>query len=163
MMNCIEIETLVAQHWNVRQNIIVPNVHWGLNLHECDLLILSNSNYATEIEIKVSKSDLKKDLEKKHQHKSKLIKFLYFAIPESLETEISFIPEHAGIIVCREFKPGDYHPRIKIIRQPKRNEFSVRWNDKQVQQLMRLGCMRIWSLKHKVVCLLKDRQSKQSA
>lgn len=40
-MTCTQIETLVARKWNFRQNIIVPNVSWGLKIHECDLLIAS--------------------------------------------------------------------------------------------------------------------------
>ena len=45
--------------FNYRANLIVPNISWGLGLHECDLLVLTSSGYATEIEIKVSKADLK--------------------------------------------------------------------------------------------------------
>lgn len=155
-MTCLEIETLVARHWNIRQNIIVPNVHWGLNIHECDLLIVSSSNYATEIEIKVSKSDLKKDAEKKHRHKSNLIKYLYFAIPEKLEKNIDLIPEHSGIIIIRNY--NNSYNYVSILREPQRNENAVKLNDKQMQQLMRLGCMRIWGLKQSLLIQLKNNK-----
>ena len=63
-----EIEVRVASFFNPRQNIIVPNISWGVNLHECDLLIIRKSGYGIEVEIKVSKSDLIADAKKPHHH-----------------------------------------------------------------------------------------------
>ena len=59
----LEVELSLMKHFNFRENVIVNGVHWGMvingkPLHECDLLILSKANYATEVEIKISKSDL---------------------------------------------------------------------------------------------------------
>ena len=65
-MKTIEVEVAIMQHFDVRRNVIVPNVSWGIfrpgigQLHEIDLLVLSGSNYATEVEIKVTKADLKR-------------------------------------------------------------------------------------------------------
>lgn len=65
-LNARDIEIAIAKMFNYRMNVIVPNVSWGLGLRcECDLLIVSQRRYATEIEIKVSKSDIKAD-KKKH-------------------------------------------------------------------------------------------------
>ena len=72
-----EMEIALAREFNYNQNLIVPCVGNGLNIHECDLLILTNHNYATEIEIKVSIADLKKDLDKRHGHRSNKIKNLW--------------------------------------------------------------------------------------
>ena len=91
-MKIVDIEIAIMKHICVRKNIIVPNVSWGIQgkdfkpLHECDLLSLSLSGYATEIEIKTSKADLLKDKEKEHKHKHDhiLIKNLYFAVPDSV-------------------------------------------------------------------------------
>jgi len=44
----LEIENRVAQYFNPRQNIVVPNISWGMNIHECDLLIVRKSE-KTEI------------------------------------------------------------------------------------------------------------------
>jgi hypothetical protein len=52
-----EMEVELGRYFNYRQNIIVSNVSWGLGIHECDLLIITKSGYATEVEIKVSLSD----------------------------------------------------------------------------------------------------------
>lgn len=154
-----EIEIAVAHHFGVRQNIIVPNVSWGFGYlgHECDLLILSGSGYLTEIEIKVSKSDLKKDLEKQHNHKSDLIKSLYFAIPiDLLNYAIEVLPFEYGIITVEEMSPGN-NPfnKAEIKRVSKiRNKFR-KIGDNEAMQLTRLGCMRIFSLKSKIVDLRK--------
>lgn len=66
-MKTIELEIAIMEYFGIRQNLIVPNVSWGMNgLHECDVLILSKAGYATEVEIKISKPDLLKDRDKKH-------------------------------------------------------------------------------------------------
>lgn len=63
-MTTLEMEIALMRELNIRKNIIVPNVSFGMYfkgygaLHECDLLCLSKSGYATEIEIKIIKSDL---------------------------------------------------------------------------------------------------------
>ena len=52
--------------------------------HECDILTVSPSYWATEVEIKISLSDLKADFKKKHNHLSNAIKYFYYCIPEHL-------------------------------------------------------------------------------
>lgn len=159
-MTCLDIETAVAKMWNIRTHIIVPNVSWGLNLHECDLLIVTKSNYAIEVEIKVSKSDLKKDAEKMHMHESSKIKLLYFAIPEKMLNCIDLIPGKAGIIVIykREIKQYDWQSDYygNIVRQPQRNIQARALSDGERIKLLELGCMRIWALKNKIVKLKKS-------
>ena len=50
----IKMEIAIARSWNYRRHLIVPNVSWGFGVHECDLLVISPSGYATEIEIKAA-------------------------------------------------------------------------------------------------------------
>lgn len=139
-----EIELAVAHYFDIRQKTIIPNISWGLNIHECDLLILTNSGYATEIEIKVSKSDLKADMKKLHHqgHYEKKIKYLYFAIPEKLEKDIQYIPKHAGII--KVSKTG----YIDIIRPPIYNNKCRKLTTEEQLHFMKLGCIRIWKFKY---------------
>lgn len=143
----LEIEVRLADHFNYRQNIIVPNISWGMNMHECDLLIITKAGYATEIEIKISKSDLIKDKKKEHGHQSILIKYLYFAIPEKLDKEEikAEIPARAGIIIIN--KQG----KLRIDRKPLKNNGCVKLTDSQILNIARLGAMRIWNLKHEAV------------
>lgn len=69
-ISTLQCEVAIMKHFGIRANLIVPNVSWEIyslpfrTLHECDILILSNSGYATEVEIKISKADLLKDREK---------------------------------------------------------------------------------------------------
>jgi hypothetical protein len=164
-MKALDIEVAVMQLFGVRQNTIVPNVSWGVyNLHECDLLMLSKSGYATEIEIKVSKSDLLKDKEKKHGHYHHAIKYLYFAVPKGLEEmALSEIPERSGLIVCEMTEElrfdsklcewtstGSLYPTAKIIRRPKASKNPTKWSQTHIINLYRLGTMRILGLKQKI-------------
>jgi hypothetical protein len=145
-MNTRDIEIALMRHLDIRQNIIVPNVFWGMNLfYECDLVKLSPNNYATEIEIKVSKQDLLKDKEKKRNHNSNLFKYLYFAVPEKLqELALKEIPTRAGLFVIFENDKGQKYARE--IRKPVKNEYCKKWSEHQRYKLTRLGAMRILGL-----------------
>jgi len=135
--------------------ISVTNIKWGLNLHECDILAVTKDRWATEIEIKTSKSDTKKDLDKAHQHKSDKIKYLYFALPvQALKDEewLSYVPEHAGIIIVEHWYYGSYN--CTIIRKPQKNKNSRKLTEKEYNKFLRLGCFRIFSLKNKIKKIL---------
>lgn len=147
----LEMEIALAKHFNFRQNLIVPNVSWGLYmnqsvLHECDLLILTGSNYLWEVEIKVSKADLKADKKKIHGHYNRNIKRLYFAIPEYLEDSIEHIPERAGIISVKN--NGRFF--CKQLRKP-RIDKGYQLTDKEKLKMAMLGSMRIWALKNRII------------
>ena len=78
-----EMELVLAQYFDPRVQLVVPNVSWGFEgCHEMDLAVLTKAGYLYEIEIKISLSDLKKDRDKSHGHRNKKVKYLYFAIPE---------------------------------------------------------------------------------
>jgi hypothetical protein len=152
-MNSLDIEIAVAQHLGYRQNLIVPNVFWGLGFrHELDLLVLTPSKYAWEIEIKISKSDLIADQKKSHQHYSEKIKRLYFAVPEELkEFALLHIPERAGLfVVSQEHRlNATYYGNLytTLIKLPKINKSARILNDNEINKLYQLCAMRIWSLK----------------
>ena len=103
IMTTLEVEIAMMKELRFNQNIVVPNVSFGMrvngeSLHECDLLCLTPSGYATEIEIKVSKSDLKKDASKNHCHIHKGIKAFWLAVPEELKDfALDHIPYRAGL------------------------------------------------------------------
>lgn len=88
-MKTIEIEYALF-YWlykKKKHKITLNRYNYGIVelYHECDILSVSNSGYLTEFEIKISKSDLKNDLKKRHHHNSKRLKYQYFAIPEKLK------------------------------------------------------------------------------
>jgi hypothetical protein len=133
--------------FNFLKCIVVPNVSWGMVNHECDLLALTKSDVAHEIEIKISKSDLKADLKKRHTHDGgTLIKYLWFAGPETLEDVfVRDAPDRAGIILVYE----DYADRpgmcYRIARHPKPNTMARKWTLEDRARLARLGAMRYWT------------------
>ena len=157
-MKTIEVELAVAQYFNPRQNIVVPNVSWGFKgMHECDLFVLSKAGYASEIEIKVSKSDLMADKKKKHGHVSKYIKNLFFAIPEKLYTEeiISHIPERAGILMVKDHIWCGVHT-VKKMRDPVSSKTPYKLSQSERMGIMRLATMRTWTLKKKIIKMMKE-------
>lgn len=143
-----DVEVAVANLIGYRKHTIVPNVSWGLGLyHECDMLVLDDKNRFTEIEIKVSKSDLKKDFDKKHGHKSRFISRLIYAVSEPiLEAAEQIVDTRFGIIsVSYNEKNGRYTARW--VRQCKHIKGVDPVSPDMIQKFMKLGCMRIWSLK----------------
>ena len=148
-MKCIDIEIAVARHFGYRQNIIIPNVSWGLGLnHEADLLVVSPSGYAREIEIKVSAADIRVDLLKLHHHKSPLVRQVYFAVPEKLKGNPNIPPEFGLLVVADRMFRGR-HP-VACTRPAKINSRARKLTPREIQHLLHLGCMRCWSLKEKL-------------
>jgi hypothetical protein len=142
-MNESEMQLEIARWLDWRTHLIVPNVSWGLGLHECDLLSMSKARWVTEFEIKVSLADLKKDGEKRHQHKSDRIKYLWFAMPESMKGHEEYVPENAGIVYVKE-------NGVKVVnRKPKPNKHARKLNEAEAVHLGMLGAMRMWEMKKK--------------
>ena len=79
-----QIECALAKYFDIRKNIIVCNVYFGLLKYEADMLVMNKTGYLTEIEIKRSLSDLKADFSKKHKHNDKKIKAFYYCVPIAL-------------------------------------------------------------------------------
>ena len=176
-MTTLDIEIAIIKGSHVRQNLVVPNVSWGMVnndgvLHECDIIILTPSSYATEIEIKISKGDLLQDMNKRHAHKHNLIRKFYYAVPEKLkQIALNVIPERAGLYVVSEIEATNYkwfeggggiaipykYRRVIIVKEALVNKDAIKWNDKQRYQLARLGTMRILGLKQKIQKLSKCR------
>lgn len=139
-----EIETAIAHFIGIRKNLIIPNISWGIGIHECDLFVLTASGYAWEVEIKVSRSDLVRDQYKSHHHEHNKIKRLYFGIPENITPHLHYIPENAGIIVV------NIYGVCRKIREAKTTG-NYKFSEAERFKIARLGSMRIWSLKKKII------------
>lgn len=155
-MKILEMELALARYINIRQNLVVPNVYWGFTEHECDLLVLTKAGYLWEIEIKTSKADLLQDQKKRHGYRSDKIKFLYFAIPEKLLKHKALIPERAGIITLKMEKTV-YKPYLYCYpeRAPLLN-VNYKVTEEERFQIARLGAMRIWGLKAKLLKTMEE-------
>jgi hypothetical protein len=144
-----QIEIAITDRFNLRQNLFVPNVFWGMFRYECDLIMMSKSGYLTEFEIKISAQDLKRDREKKHNHMNDRIRYLYFVFPEKLIKYEEYIPEHAGIFLyCPEEKRPEY--KCRFYRDAKTNKIAKPLDIEDKFRLARLGSLRIWGLKNKI-------------
>ena len=142
-LKTLDMEIALMGYFDIRRKLVVPNISWGFFRHECDLVSISEAGYATEIEIKISKSDLKKDAEKKHGHFDSRISYLIFAIPDYMEDCIDLIPERAGIILV------DKNLRCRTLRRPKQNN-KYKFSLEEMYKIARLGAMRILGLKIKI-------------
>lgn len=161
-INTLEMELALMKYLGIRTNLIVPNVSWGMNgLHECDILSLSSSNYATEIEIKVSKGDLINDKHKDHQHDHMLITYFYYAVPAKLaEFALTEIPEHAGLLsVEKVMYFGKEYLRVIQLKPAIRKKKAYKWTIDDRLKLSRLGTLRIYGLKSTINKLKTKKNS----
>ena len=158
-MKTDELELLIAEHFGIRTHLIVPNVFWGFGLrHEADLFVVTKSNYVYEVELKVSKSDLKADSKKSHKHidPKDRIKRLYYAMPAEIY-DPSLIPEDAGVLLAVKNKTND-NRRVRIERKPVDKKVrSI--TTKEYTKLMELCAMRVWSMKRKLIRVRKKNAS----
>ena len=157
-ITALEVESAVSLFFGIRETVMVPNVSWGLLNHEADMVVLKPSGWAEEVEIKVSASDIKADLKKNRGRghmRSPLIRKIWFAVPERLADDTN-IPFFAGIL-----KINERGRRVEIHRPAKLNLGARKLTDKEIYKLMRLGCMRIWSLKNKAIAGLNQRRYEQ--
>ncbi len=152
----LDIEIAVAKFFGIRQNLIVPNLYWGMFNYELDLCVLTKTGYATEIEIKSCRADLIKDKEKLHGHHNPMIKFLYFALPYHLLKDVEHVPERAGILIIRYQEAWEIAGLKRdalwsctLYRKAERN-YNNRWTDTDRRKLLRLAAMRTWTLKNQL-------------
>ncbi len=141
---CLDIEIAVAKYFGYRTHVIVPNISWGLGfLHELDLLVMTRSGYCTEIEIKTSASDLKRDLLKAHGHRSDRIRQHFLAVPRSLaELGLQVFPQTWGVLSVDE--ESRY---VEKRRDAIRNKEAKPLSRDRIDHLYELAAMRTWSLK----------------
>lgn len=154
-----EIECALAKYFDIRRNIIVCNVSWGLLNHEADMVVLSPSGYLTEIEIKRSISDLRADFKKEHDHSDKCLKYFYYCVPKALKDECEkLINDHCRYVTAII----TYDEKLNLSIEPVHYSHSGRdfitagrelggrklFLEEQLQ-IARLGSMRAWGLKNK--------------
>jgi hypothetical protein len=157
-----EIECMLAFHFGYRTNVIVPNISWGMGLRECDLLVLTPAGYFYEVEIKVSRADLRADFKKRHRHNWGARRF-YFCVPERMadcqELIAAEYPRAGLLLACGRWSStgNKWWRSIKIQKPAVINSAAQKFGDYERQRVLHLGCMRIWTLK---AHLQKARASK---
>ena len=148
-LSYLDIELAIAKHYDTRHHIIVPNcyINFGTSAdHECDLLIIKKSGYAEEVEIKMSKNDLKADFKKKHGHIDERLQHLYYAMPVELYEQCKeLIPEYAGVFTITKYEDRGF---LRCVKSAPKKQCRKLTTEEQLK-IARLGVMRIWNLKQK--------------
>lgn len=136
-----------------RQNLcVVTNVSWGMLPWEADLLVLRNSGWLEEVEIKVSAADWRADRAKLKFMKDPLphgliakswqrIHRFWYAAPMTLAKRFAEmgIPDWAGVV-------GVNSAGCEVLREAEKRADSRKLDDKEACKLCRLGAMRQWDL-----------------
>ena len=168
-MTIMEILLVLSLRHNLRQEILVPNVSWGLvSWGECDLLAVSKAGYITEYEIKTTMSDFKREWGKNRwigrpgtpddnyyfRAFRKMVKSYYIVVPEKLAEKVRpLIPEFAGagLLSIDQDVNGFGAPYKKCTEvQPARiNRKAEKLSDEQRIRMGHLAAMRYWSLVRK--------------
>lgn len=156
----LDMEIALMNYFGVMRNVIVPTITnlSGLTDFEIDLLVLNNNSFATAVEIKISKSDLKADKKKAHikafdsddyKFYFRNFKHFYYAVPYFLkDVALEQIPKEAGLLLVRRF-PNEDRLYVYVKRKPKLLN-NVKWSDESRYKLARLGAIRILKLKRKL-------------
>ena len=173
-----QIQDALARHYNfnVRQNIVVPNVSWGLLSYEADFVSVSKSGYMTEVEIKRSWSDFRKDFTKKHLHNDIRSSYFFYCVPKSIREKVEDalyiyeekngkrqivglndgVPSNVGLIT---YDNHDHQGNvidwvaIDFITMGGQRRWARKLTDREMLKLAHLGCMRVWDLKQKIAKL----------
>lgn len=157
-MTTKELEYAINKHYFNSAKIITTKLtrNSGVVSHECDVVVVTNSYYLIEFELKISKSDLKKDFQKKHSHECDNIKKTFYVIPEKLEDCIELIPERFGIIIVNKKiqidKSGKIplektHYPLRIIREAQTNKKAKKITNDNFIKICTLASMRYWTTK----------------
>ena len=149
-----DIQALLAEYFGIRNNIIVPNVSWGLLDYEADLLIMNKTGYVTEIEIKRSWSDFLADFKKdENAHKSEIIYQFWYCVPDSLYKDcIEKLKEvypdsldRPNVISYSDSGVLNFHGKSASYCRGKHRKMFL----EEQLKLARLGAMRYWSSEFK--------------
>lgn len=154
----IELAIVNSTLFNKRTDIFVPNVSWGLLNHEADMVIMTKSGYLTEIEIKRSWEDFKADFKKDHHHEDERVDKLYYCVPLSIKERVAdYLIENeipfTGILY--------YSEEGKIRTHNTGGKFYTGGRKLFLEEqltIARLGCMRVWNLKKKLVDVYHENE-----
>lgn len=155
----IELAIVNSGLFNKRNDIIVPNVSWGLLNHEADMVVMTKSGYLTEIEIKRSWEDFKADFKKDHQHDDERVDKLYYCVPLSIKERVADYLTENEIPFTRLLY---FSEEGKIYTHNTGGKFYTGGRKLFLEEqltIARLGCMRVWNLKQKLVDIMHDNES----
>ena len=114
-----DIQYVLGKHLFLRK-ICIPNVSMycpGKSEYEADFIYFDlKTKYITEVEIKTSIQDFKRDFKKKRYHDCGNVKYLYYAVPRILYDDyydvIDELLGDAGLILIDEIDVADFRGNI---------------------------------------------------
>lgn len=146
--------------------VLVDNCNW--TGHECDVLGVTTDLRIIDVEVKISRADLKKDAAKDkwwlrqgwrwdqdrpppvaREHPPKVWKH-YFAVPKEIWTPdlLEFLPSKAsGILVLHGKKDGRVIVTCERRATPAKDAFRLK--PEQVMDIARLANLRMWEAYHR--------------
>jgi hypothetical protein len=153
--------TLSGHVFNHKHLVVVPDCHWPGS--ECDLLVVRRDLRLIDVEIKISRADLKRDAAKDkwfeiplmwrsgserprvpRTHPARIWKH-YFAAPAEIWTDalLHDIPVCSGVLVIRGRKEEN-RPLMTIRRQARPNRQAVPITAGEICDIARLQSLRMW-------------------
>lgn len=88
-------DAIVRTFCDTREDIIIPNLSWGLLPYEIDLAVIKPSGYMTEYEIKRSYSDLVADFKKAIYHNDERVRCFHYVLPVGIKDKaLALFDEH---------------------------------------------------------------------
>lgn len=140
-----DIQSILGKHLFL-QNVCIPNVlmyQKGKREYEADLIYFGrNSNYLTEVEIKISIQDFRADFKKVTFHDHPNVRNFYYAIPscvydknkDEIDKKLNICG--AGLILIDETAVKCFYKKSK----PRNN--AVELTDQDKINYLRIGCMK---------------------
>lgn len=137
------IRFALARYFNWRQHVMMSE--WTIDGGIADLLFISRSGYATEIEIKISRADWKADRHKqKFDRERPHIARFFYAVPETLaDSQPEWTPEYTGLLIVRaahnSYSFDEVTEARAAIRRP-----AQKMSDREIARVHRSAYFRFW-------------------
>ncbi len=162
----IAIEIALANFLDYRKNLIVTNISKFSYLipFEVDLLCITESGYCYGFEIKISKHDLYKELNKYHykhailngndyifnNYYKKFKGFSYVMPYDLIKYAYEILDKRFGIY---SYNVDDSGFSVITCHRESEKISNYKWNENEKFMIARLGCMKLFNLKS----LIKDK------
>lgn len=117
--------------------------------YEADFIYFDlKTRYVTEVEIKTSIEDFRRDFQKDHQHDNCNVKYLYYAMPIEVyalnKTEVLDAIGNNGLILItyKVKKDGAIIEQVDFKKRSKARKEAIPLNQNKLEYFMKIGCMK---------------------
>lgn len=152
-----------------RRHLVVPNCQW--TSHECDLLVVTRRLMICDVEIKISRADLRSDAGKQKWWQGYLQRYRqridwpprvwrhYYCVPEAIWKGIELfdgLPQRSGVLLIREDKHG--RPWLDVARRARSNPDAKPITAAEAIDIARLANLRMWDALAEIDRAAADRK-----